>query len=370
MSGLNLYVLRVKLKYVCQASVDAYGVSCEKLYELDSDIVWKEERRRDGFVVKVSYTVASPHCDKYEDIVNYYNLTIDAVPAKDDHDAFFSILDRVQDICKALTMMINSHNIVCREESQVRVYPDYSTLKIDFQRKCEPTAEEHNGHIEKIKLADNCFIAETVNITSNTSIDVSGFPKFLNIKSHDAKYICNQLYMAMGDEMLASKFFHLAAIIEFVEANYSNLSGAQEIFTKEQRKYTCQLVQSCLRRQKDFEKQKYTETELGAIVNILESGMSKKTDLGRNKKLKNILAQMGLKDIKIGFATYNIDENFCKSVTDCRNRYFHGADSIDKADRQKLNEIVVKLIWLCSGILNYVIQSEQNFNNTEVTEHD
>lgn len=268
-------------------------------------------------------------------------------------------------ICKELSFVLIRHNHN-RYYIQPRVEAAWSRARFSFN-EYQPFIDEKRKAVSDsdgvIHVEDHMRVVDSVYITAFSRISASevDIESIRRPHSETVEYLMNEYYSALGAEMVKSKFFHLFSMIEYCEREYRDHNGASRIWNEE----AVDDILDCLK-QHGFEsresennapedKKKKNKEE---ILSRIKKSFIDITDIGRNKKLLNILKWMKIEKYTSGGTDVMIDEALIRDLTRLRNKSFHGtAESSQDADDQ-YKDAVGKLMYIGEQILNYVRSNE------------
>lgn len=183
-----------------------------------------------------------------EDIHNYKEDSEFICGLTNNSEEAESILMPVlHNVCRVLSFQMNVQN--CNKQGyQPRVQTDYKN--IDWSQSVHEPYEEIMAESDEVDeyIDENGKKIQVVRFKSpriviKTAIHISMFTN-LNEKevigllhvSMDEKldYMLEEYYVALGVEMITSKFYHLFTIVELIEQEYIGLSNSYHLFSKEE----------------------------------------------------------------------------------------------------------------------------------------
>lgn len=373
------YTLSILLKYNSYDLRDKKSKSFAQVISLTEPIEWEEkmsniyfsdtDNTTQNIEQKVLFTITCEDEDsktEIESVANealnrpkpYFILTIQHLLASSQTMAWRSIEGFIDRSCRALTLMINDYfGEEDRAAFQHRVYADYATCKVIQktqidESKCRTGNIDENGNII-IEMYTTIGISISESLTFISKMRPERFIKYYdNNLSYKTFYIEDQLYMALGDEKIESKFFHLASIIEFIEREYNMQNNSKLIFNSSEKiKIVKKKLINCV---DSFESLDIKARE--RLKNHCTCGLNFLTDIGRDEKLNNIFHNMGINEIQIDGKNIIVDKNYCNKITNLRNIYFHGKDGKNK---QSLSNDVAELLIICTKVLRYTISEDK-----------
>jgi hypothetical protein len=170
----------------------------------------------------------------------------------------------------------------------------------------------------------------------------------------------NEFYSALGAETVKSKFFHLFSMIEFCEREYKEHNGADALLDKQ----SVEKIIDCLKEQ-DTLKELPENSKSGEILSRIKKSLIDATDIGRSKKLLNILKWMEIDSFRHCDETIAVDEKLVQGLANLRNKSFHGNAEDENAEKE-YRDAVVKLMYICEGVLNFVKKNEKKSSTKSI----
>lgn len=358
-SPLYNFTLTLHLAYNVYDLRDETIHESEECYELDSPIEWDEDGVFEEHPFRAKFAISGVTLEDGtgdELPEHYFLLTVSNVTAHRQEEAWEFVIARMDGICRALTFILNKADLANKAAFQPRVYPDYGTMKETHETL--PAEDENNvdDGVARFALNEGLYMHESFHLTAVCRIrNGSGdFRKYYSQKSYRAVYITDQLYMALGSEQMSSKFFHLAAIIEFVEREYNDMDASRRLFSEAaEREQVRQAVTAAI-----DELHLPANTAVRYLNSACGRNLAELTDIGRDEKLKNILHSMGIASF-VGplNETIAVTKKYCGTITGLRNKYFHAGDTAG-GSRTKLSTAVAELICLCMAIAEWAGEAD------------
>lgn len=275
------------------------------------------------------------------------------------------ILDR---ICRELSFVFIRYNSN-RHLFQPRVEAAWS--RAIFKRdEYGPYVEARQTVLEKnkatetvIHVGDSVRVTDSVYLTAVSNLPASEFNLGACFLSHSCTvdYLMKEYYSALGAEMEKSKFFHLFSMIEFCEREYREHNGAVALLDKQSIDdiIDCLDKQNIIKTMKDGKDAGSERTDNKAnLLSLIKKNLTEANDIGRNKKLLNILHWMKIDYFQQGGKRTLVDEVLIRELTQLRNKSFHGTAEDNDADSQYRNA-VEKLMYIGELILDFVRKHEQ-----------
>lgn len=259
------------------------------------------------------------------------------------------IVDR---ICKGLSLVFIKHNDN-RHLYQPRVEAMWSKAVFNcceyapFVEAKRKALEEIDGNNKTFHLEDHIYIHDSMYCISRISIPSEEIKirEWLFKKDDVVEFLMNEYHSALGTENIKSKFFHLFSIIEFCEKEYEEHNGSSRLLSDEK----VNIVIAEMEKQIDA-------NNWEKIVSILKNDLMKASDIGRIRKLENILKWMGIEKYKQFGSDKAIDKKMLADITKLRNKSFHGtkenADDVEK----EYADAVEKLLYIDEKILDFLMK--------------
>lgn len=329
---------------------------------LDHDILLKEKGAAivgdgDGNAVPVhesewDISISSEQEDDSPVPKREFLLKISGILAHSQEEACTAVAAVIHRSCRSLSVLLNSSNYN-RHLFQPRVEPQHSKARWERKAFEEPRKEDRqreyvdeNGvrHIEIIEQAQIAIgvSCETILFGKIKSVD---FSKYFYVDDDTVNYLLDEYYMALGQENIKSKFFHLFSMIEFIEREYKNLSGASPVYDEED----VIKVKGALKNAFSEENREKFDRLEAMVVQRMASA----ANLGREQKLVNILREMGIKELKDGDQTIPVDRFFISELVKKRNTYFHGSRP-SEGKHISVEKAVTWLMYLCPAIISAI----------------
>ncbi len=347
------WALELPLRYNIYDLREKYWHESEIVFDFKEPLWWEEVDTGTSFSVCCIRKEAD---SQYPE--NYFLLQIRHISAENEDQALRSLENSITRICKALTFLMLQSNANI-QGFQPRVYADYSSARLEpeaSESEDEPTVTrivDERGRVrEIISMEIRNPMSFSVYMTLCQRMDTRMFQSYYDVpEDYRVKYLMDELYMAQGEEQLSSKLFHLISMIEFVEAEYKELSRAKEMLSKEDMRRICAI----LREATELEKEKKDR-----LIQYLSNQRAHMTDLGRSAKLFNIFCAMGIQEIAYHDVRKSVDLEYTEMITRLRNVYFHvSKKKMEKEAIQKLPNLVMELQILAVQIMNYAVRETQ-----------
>ena len=257
------------------------------------------------------------------------------------------VIDR---ICKELSLVFIKHN-ANRQSYQPRVEALWS--RAEWGRStCRSCAEIQRKVMEPGDDKQNVVYVEE-NVSIQCSVHVVIYPKvpteelkidkWLLPKSDVVEFLMNEYYSALGTEKIKSKFFHLFSIIEFCEKEFEEFNSSKKLLSKDEVDGILLHIETCIEKSKRER-----------ILSSLKDGLMKVSDIGRARKLENILKWMGIEDYDHHGQKQIINKNLLEELIAVRNKSFHGTIENEDETNKKYSHAVEKLLYIDEMILDFV----------------
>ena len=343
------FSVRIPLIYNYYALYDAIPDS-EFRVEYDAPLQWtvEEQIAAEGMVFphQISVRVKNVYSDRSKSQMPDARLecSVSGVVAENKEQALNILSGYINRLCKRLTFNFNIHNCN-RHLYQPRVEADWGSAAWK--------KEQYGGYLEKLRDREDgamqipsywygeCSVYSTscVKIKAN-ELDAQSW---LQPLGEVQGFLMDEYYAALGSETVKSKFFHLFAIIEFVEHNYKQYQGTEEWFTREEMEW----LERSLNEVWKEKECSFSKAQKNKLREILMSKVAEATKIGRAGKLLNILNQMGIYELKIMHETVAIDKKKLQHLIDLRNKTFHGEEN----EIGEYKKAVEFLLYLCEAII-------------------
>ena len=343
------FTAQIPLIYNYYALYDAIPDS-EFRVEYDAPLQWtvEEQITTDGMVFpyQISIQVTNVYSDRAKSHMPDARLecSVNGVVAENKEQALNILSGYINRLCKRLTFNFNLHNCN-RHLYQPRVEPDWGSAKwskVQYQVYLDWLHEREDDAIQiPSYLYGTCSVYSTSCVKIKTQeLDAQSWLQPLG-EAHG--FLMDEYYAALGSETVKSKFFHLFAIIEFIEHNYKQYQGTEEWFTREELERLEQSLDEVWKKNE----YSFSKAQKNKLREILMSKLAEATKIGRAGKLLNILNQMGIYELKIMHESVAIDKKKLQHLIDLRNKTFHGEED----ELRKYKKAVEFLLYLCEAII-------------------
>ncbi len=283
-----------------------------------------------------------------------FNLHIEKILSDSKESAIRNVARCIDTICMALSFCIITHNND-KEYCNPKVYCYYQGIKaraekIDSNDYTELVIDKAgNREIfcrEEIGVTEASELRKIIEFTNNEFIE---YAKAISSDNPDV-FALKQYYLALGEEHITSKYFHLFSIIEYIEDKYSEFAGANLIFdnSSEFNVRVGEFVDELLEKYQSGKNE--AEPNKDDIYSSINKLLIKMTNYGRATKLLNILKHMGIE-----FYTKEsipLDKALLQSLIRERNILFHGNEAGD----EEIRKHVLDLMYIDLKIIQYLIK--------------
>lgn len=329
---------------------------------LDRDIVFKKKRpaikeETDGeaaFVHYVEWEIRISS-EKEEDSPvpkREFLMKISGILAHSREEAYAGAATVIHRTCRALSVLLNVSNCN-RHLFQPRVEAQYD--RAQWKQKSFEVPKEENRQREYVDENGNRYFEITAHaeiaIGMSCEMIVYGtlksedFTQYYYVENDAVNYLLDEYYMALGQENIKSKFFHLFSIIEFIEREYESLSGSSPVYDVDD----VNRVRIALRSAFSEE----DKAKLNRLEAMTVQRMTSMTDFGREQKLVNILHGMGIDEFKDADQMIPVDRTLVSGLIKKRNTYFHGSCPSD-GKHISVEKAVTWLMYLCPAIITKI----------------
>lgn len=258
----------------------------------------------------------------------------------------------VNRICKRLSLVFIKHN-ANRHLYQPQVQAMWS--KAVFKR-CEYAPfveakrkihEEIDGKNKTIYLEDYIYTQDSAYCIVNTKIPSAeiNIGEWLSEENEVVEFLMDEYYLALGTENIKSKFFHLFAIIEFCEKEYEDYNGSSRILSDDE-------VDTFIAGARGL----IDAEDWDQVKSFLKGNLIKIYDIGRVRKLENILRWMGIEKYKYFGADKAVNKELLSSIIKLRNKSFHGTKEKSEDVEGKYANAVEELLYIDEKILDFVMK--------------
>ena len=343
------FSVQIPLIYNYYALYDAIPDS-EFRVEYDAPLQWTVEKQiaAEGMVFphQISIQVKNVYSDRSKSQMPDARLecSVSGVVAENKEQALNLLSGYINRLCKRLTFDFNMHNCN-RHLYQPRVEADWGSAKwskVQYQVYLDWLHDREDDTMQIPNyLYGECSVYSTSCVKIKTQeLDAQSWLRSLG---EVQGFLMDEYYAALGSETVKSKFFHLFAIIEFVEHNYKQYQGTEEWFTHEELERLEQSLDAVWKEKECS----FSKAQKNKLREILMSKVAEATKIGRAGKLLNILNQMGIYELKIMHETVAIDKKKLQQLIDLRNKTFHGEEN----EIGEYKKGVEFLLYLCEAII-------------------
>ena len=368
---LNIFSIKIPLVYNVSA-IREEDIDSEYVMGMAEDVVWQrtyavgyDEKARGGVLDAVeevmTFTLSCDCRDEGKRLpAHNFVLAIDNVVAQDEAQALQMVESDVHRVCRTLSFQASVHN--CNKQSyQPRVQPDYHNVvwKQSVYKRDEGESvsddtiddyiDENGKRVIRIRIDENAVgIRNRISVFLTLSVRLSPeeFLRYYAIDMDaDMDFIMEEFFVALGKEVMTSKFFHLFTIIEFIEKKYADMAKAKPLLMESE-------IFSMLKVLDELPE--VDSAVKNRVINSVKGNLTKMTDIGRAEKLVNILHGMGIDEIKAGAEAIRVDKKLVQSLIDLRNRSYHGGVSQEGKKYVPMEWAVVQLMEICQNIIQYV----------------
>lgn len=154
-----------------------------------------------------------------------------------------------------------------------------------------------------------------------------------------------EYYLALETENIKSKFFYLFSIIEFCEKEYEDYNGSSRILSDDE-------VDTFIARARGL----IDAENWDQVKSFLKGKLIKIYDIGRVRKLENILRWMGIEKYKYFGADNAVNKELLSSIIKLRNKSFHGTKEKSEDVEGKYANAVEELLYIDEKILDFVMK--------------
>ena len=265
----------------------------------------------------------------------------------------------VNRICKELSLVFIKYN-ANRQFYQPRVDALWSQAKWTSSKFLPYVEAKHKTQVKddhihkKVVFEENIFLECNIHWAIVTVIPTAELEieKWLLTTDETFDFLINEYYSALGTEKIKSKFFHLFSIIEFCEKEYQEYNGSQRLLTDDEVGNILLKLKSCMEM-----------LPKGRVLSVLNNVLLKVDNIGRAKKLENILQWMGIKEYSYHDTNLLIDKKLLEVIIKVRNKSFHGTKESEEEVCKIYTDAVEKLLYIDEKILEFVRISSRRKDN-------
>ncbi len=370
---LYIFNMKIQLKY-CTYDLYSDKKESEFVMGLRQDVIWEKQRcveepipdknlafrKQENIRFRLTCGNEKENNSMPKD---YFDCEISNIVAHNKKEALDLIKSCLYKICRTISFLMSRHN--CNKHSyQPRVEADMDNVVWEVKPYVPFDKVIHKKDVQvEEQIIDGksyqVITLEMAPITISTEVytkiygrmSIDDFDLYTDCEDLDINYMLDEFYLALGQENVNSKFFHLFSIIEFAEEKYKHLDGAKKILEDTE-------VEAFLKYIDDYPKLADKGLRL-RVHDRLKGALSQMTDYGRNRKLVNILHSMNILKIEGCGTAFDINVKVMRELTDLRNIFYHGnRDGIVKSDHISMELAVSRLLYICEQIIEYVIKNE------------
>ncbi len=287
-----------------------------------------------------------------QDAVNpYFTCKINGLLVDDEIYAKQYVEFIVNKVCRELSLVLIRYNSN-RHLYQPRVEPNWNKTVWNYE-EYQPYNQARQNALKNIdsnkhvnRLDDHFHIKETVYRMSTISIPEReiDIKYWLEEADDNLEFLINEYYSALGSEKIKSKFFHLFAMIEFIEQKYADYNGANPVLSNDEIDHILDALDNKISSEKKKD-----------VLSGIKNSLLKMNDTGRVQKLLNILNWMKIEKYKRFGKDSLIDKKMLKEIIEIRNKSFHGTLE-NKDAAAKYIDAVEKLFYINEQIIEFVRQ--------------
>lgn len=370
---MSLYKYSIKIPLVYNVfAIHEEDTDSEYVMGMAEDVVWQrtyavgdDDKALDGAADVLEEVMGfTLSCDRDEEKrlpAHNFVLKIDNAVAQDEAQALRMVESDVHRVCRTLSFQTSVHN--CNKQSyQPRVQPDYHNVtweesayiwdegeRVFDDDTIDDYIDENGKRVIRIRMDENAVgIRNRISVFVTLSVQLSPkeFLQYYAIEMDaDMDFVMEEFFVALGKEVMASKFFHLFTIIEFVEKQYADMAKAKHLLTEAEIASMLKVLDELPEVDSVVKKR---------VIDSVKGNLTKMTDMGRAEKLVNILHGMGINEIKASAEVICVDKKLVQSLIDLRNRSYHGGVSHEGKRYISMERAVVWLMEICQNIIQYV----------------
>lgn len=346
------------MQYNSESNLDKLNMSSDIALNLDNDITLKLSLN----MSKGDFE-SSESCNiRISSSEEKFGIFIDSVYADNEDYAIDVALNISNRICTVLTYIVQSQN-----PNFNYFHPKFTYRIRDIQCK-EDIYQKYQNAIKKsnengntiLVLSERFKITEALQNKMIYKVKSDSFVPLYNLSlsNNHLSFAIESYYRALGDIEFISKYYNLFTIIEYVEVNFRQYTGAVLMFNNRQKADMMDILLEKVNeylKNKVYEKEEYIDRFKCRISQLI----SDVTDKTRAEKLVSIIKDyFGILNIEESIIKYDISESKIKEFIDTRNSLFH-AKKLNQDDINKLTILTNELMVLCKCIIGKLIEKAE-----------
>lgn len=370
-TSLRIYNITVPLRYYTY-DIQGEQKQSEFVMGLKEDIRWQVDRMIEESLLEsdqvfrkqepVQFCLSCGHDPEMERIpLDFFTCRITNIVAHDKDEARALVKPDLYRTCRTLSFLMSIHN--CNKHSyQPRVEPDmdHAEWTDSVYEVFEQALSRKDDSVETMNIDGKTYqviTLETAAIEISTSVymkiygrlPVDEFQTYTRCKNLDVNYMLDEFYLALGQENMYSKFFHLFSIIEFVEKRYESLNGSNKLFQKEEITSIIDTLEKC--------PELADRERRDRLCSSVKQMLGNMTNIGRKEKLVQILWNMDIVEIKNCGTMFSIDAKTIGEIIELRNKFYHGdRQENDKKKYIGIDLAVTRLMYICERIIKWAVR--------------
>lgn len=352
--SMKKYIIEIPLHYNKTSNLDKPDSCNDLCLELDKDIIYQLSNPID----KKPFTSEEQCIIKVKNTDENFMIIIDSLYVDNEELAIEASMTLANKICHAITYIVQSQNsnphyfhpkftykardIVCKEETY---------------EKFDTSLKQDNKGNKTIIINDSVTIREFLNIKMIHCVKTGDFDKVIEflLDNKHISFIIESFYRALGESDYISKYYNLFTIIEYLESNFQNESGAMKLLSKDQKTALINIIDQKLTECFDNGTDN-TNEYLKRLSNRVSQVLSESTDKTRAEKLNTIIrGYLKIDRVNNHLFSYEISESKLKDFINVRNGLFH-AKNLSSDELKNIEVLTNELMELCSLIINSLMQ--------------
>ena len=346
--SLHKYFIQVPVLYRKQPS-------CKENPQATKKLVWR---------IKEPYTMYVYHRDsdkvkveimgdgKDGIFVNFHDLL-----AESEERALEFVRGVLSDICIRLSYLMQNQLSFSFNFHSYFYWNDRDIIIKDLnpRENCQRFEDKQN-HKVYLNLIDSIGVKDQMDSEVTYEIDFSNFEVLdaCSMENSHIKFMLKSFYRALGNWDIASQYFKLFTIIEYLERNVmdENAVYTKKLIPDELQKCFLDEISNFVRKQDSMSKEMQKRT-----INRFNEIIKRATINSRAKKLQYLLQnRYGIYDVSCDGKESPLTVKKLQEFIEMRNFLFHSLKD-KKTRKQDLSSLTKELFVLCQNIINKEINT-------------
>ena len=294
------------------------------------------------------YSFIEPKTKASITIDSNFNVTFAELMAENDDKAMIIVNNLLEKLCRKLTMIIELQSA---ENEPCQPNLSFNISKAKITEKSEFVDVNKVPNTNKIICRDNMGIHDALSIMVSHHISLEKYGFILsNEPANESALFMDILYRAARCRDIASKYFTLFTMIEYIETKYIQYIKTQNMLDDDKMSQ----LKNWLDENFEFDDKTYKDRLTNRINSILRSA----TIETRAEKLCEIIKQTyKITSISQSLTNYDITPAKMDQFIKMRNKIVHGSTMSDFDSSEKIT-ITNELLFLCQKIVEFETHTE------------